>query len=728
VTADRTTFHESWYRVAGLHPSLRTTVQTRRQHFRGRRWHVVQDASNNQYFRLDDAAYHLVSLLDGRRTVEHAWRICQEQLGDGAPTQGEAIQLLGQLYTSNLLQSDLPSDAAAMLENARQRTRRQVTGFLTNVMFMRIPLMDPDAWLDRWERVMGPIFAPVGMVAWLALMAAAVLTVASRAGDLVGGAFSVLAPGNLFLLYAAFVVVKALHELGHAVATKRIGRITGSGGEVHTVGLTMLVLTPVPYVDASSAWAFRSKWHRALVGAAGMYVELGLAAVAAIVWANTSPGTVHALAYNVIFVASISTLLFNGNPLLRFDGYYILSDVLELPNLAQRSKTHLHGLVKRHVWGLRSATLPAESRGEWWWLPAYAIAAMVYRVVICVGIILFVADKLFFLGTIMAAAAVVSWMILPAVRFARYVLISPELSRVRPRAVATTAATILLVLGGSGLLPLPDRDRAEGVVEPVDVAVVYVRTEGFVDDVLPSGAEADPQGAPLMVIRNIDLETHRRGLVADRRLTALERDRAAVDQVALAQSLTERIVAIDEQIAQADERLSALAVRAPIEGRWIAPDVDRLPGAHLERGDAVGVVASVDRLLVRAVADQSLGPRIGPEIGPEGRVEIRVHGRPDLQLIGRVKRVMPAGSLQLPSAALGYRAGGATQVVEGDEDGTEAIEPFFEVHIELDEQAAARASLCSGQRVDVRFEMPARPLLVQWWRAARQLVQRRFQV
>jgi putative peptide zinc metalloprotease protein len=722
---DRPTFHESWYRVAKLRPRLRTTVHTWRQHFRGRRWHVVQDPTNNQHFRLDDNGYHFVGLLDGKRTVDEAWTICNEHLGDHAPTQGEVVTMLGQLYTSNLLQSDLPADAAGMLEHHRQRLHRQVRGFFTNALFARIPVFDPDRLLTRVERVVGPLLGPIGLVIWILVALVAVLTLSRRMDELVGGLPSVLAPGNLPLLYISFAVVKALHELGHGLATKRIGRRTGSGGEVHTFGITLLVFTPVPYVDASSAWSFRSKWHRAFVGAAGMYVELFVAAIAAIVWASTSSGLVHSLAWNTMFVASVSTLLFNGNPLLRFDAYYILSDLLEIPNLGSRSRSHLSYLVRRYIWGVRRAFSPALGTGERFWLPVYAVTSLLYRVVVMVGIILFVSEKFFIIGVALAIVALITWTVTPIGKLIRYLTLDPELARVHGRAYLTTSAAAAAIAVVVGLVPVPDHGRAEGVVEPIDVAVVYAEVDGFVDAVLTAGGLVTPDGHPLLESHNRALETNRQRLVAERQMTKLEQDQAGIREIAVAQSLGEQVAALDERIAEIDDRLASLAVRAPIAGRWIAPDIDRMRGGFVKRGDAIGVVASVERLLVRAVADQRLGPRLGPEIGPGGRVEIRVAGRPEVHLFGTLREVLPAGSRRLPSAALGYSAGGAVEIDQDDESGTKTAEPFFEALVDIDDATAA--ALHSGQRVVVRFEMAARPLAVQWWRALGQLFQRRFQ-
>ncbi len=728
MAVERPTFHESWYRVAELRPRLRSAVQTYRQFFRGRTWHVLQDPSNNQHFRLDEAGYHFVALLDGRRTVREVWWLCNDDLGDRAPTQGEVINVLGQLYTSNLLHSDLPADAAGMFENYRKRVRRQIGGYFTNLLFMRIPLWDPDRFLERWLKLFGLAFTRWAFVLWAALLVVAGGQLVGRGEELFSRVSGVLDPGNLFLLYLSFAGIKALHEMGHGFASKQFGRVEGSGGEVHTMGIMLLVFTPVPYVDASSSWAFRSKWHRAIVGAAGMYVELAVAAVAAIVWANTSPGLLNALAYNMIFVASVSTLLFNGNPLLRFDGYYILSDLLEIPNLSKRSRDYLYSLVKKYVYGVKHTPTVIRSPGERWWLPVYGVASTIYRVIIFAGIILFVADKFFFIGAMFAIAAVISWVFIPTGKFIRYLSSSNELHRVRPRAVSTSLAFFALVFALIGAVRWPDRARAEGVVEPRNIALVYAESDGFVETFVESGGRVTPQSPPLVTARNPELEAERAYLLAERELTLIRRNEADVGEIALAQSLTERLVALDEQLTRLDDRLDALRVRAPIEGTWNAPAVERLEGVYVRRGDRVGMVADIDDLIVRAIADQKIGPRIESEIGEQGEVEIRVKGRPDLELSGTIARVLPAGYQRLPSAALGYFAGGSTQVAVDDETGTKTVEPFFEVQIEVSPSQLSQVQLLSGERVVVRFEMPARPLAHQWWRALRQLVQRRFQI
>jgi putative peptide zinc metalloprotease protein len=729
VPVDRPTFSESWYRVADLRPRLRPTVQMHRQHFRGQTWHVVQDPASNQFFRLNEEAYRFVALLDGRRSVSEAWKITNEQAGDAAPTQGEAIQLLGQLYTSNLLQGDLPPDAEGLLKRYRQRITREVQGYLTNLLFIRIPVLDPDRFLDKTVALFGKVFTGWGLAVWLALMGTGLYFVTGRTRELADAARSILDPKGLPLLYAAMVFIKVVHEFGHAFACKKFGRESGSGGEVHIMGIMFLVFTPLPYMDASSSWAFRRKWHRIVVGAAGMFVELAVAAVAAVVWARTGEGTtIHALAYNLIFIGSVSTILFNANPLLRYDGYYMLSDLLEIPNLAQRSKEYIYYLVRRWVWSVRQARSPAHTRGERVWLAAYGVSSFAYRVIISVAILVFISSRLPFLGVLLAVAAVVAWVIVPIGKFVHYLTSGSELMRVRTRAILTSLAAPAVVVAALGLIPAPDRVYVGGVVEPVRVAIVHAGADGFLAGHLPSGRTVAPDGQPLLVSQNPELEAEAKTWAAERQVLLSRRDLARSKETELptVQILDGQIRAVDEKIDRVRQRLADLQVRAPFAGVWLAPDLDLHQGAYLKRGQRVGVVATLGDVLIRAVAGQDVAGRLGVEVGVGEHVEMRVDGRPDAQVTGTIKQFLPAGSDRLPSAALGYAGGGPIAVTTEDQQGTKAAERVFEIQITPDPSSDVR--LLAGQRVVIRFEASRKPLLAQWWRAALQLFQRRFKV
>ncbi|MBN1555750.1 MAG: PqqD family peptide modification chaperone [Phycisphaerae bacterium] len=727
MAVERPTFSESWYRVVNLRPALRSTVQIFRQHYRAQMWWVLQDPGTNQFFRLNESAYQFVAMLDGKRTVGDVWSACNETLGDDAPTQGEVIQLMGQLYSSNLLQAELPPDAEGLLRRYEKRRFREVKSYMMNLLFIRFPLFDPETFLARWVGVFGKVFTVPAFFVWLAVIGTGLYFVIGHFHELTDRAGSVLDPSNLVFLYLSFAFIKLFHEFGHAFSCKKFGLATG-GGEVHTMGVMLLVFTPMPYVDASSAWVLRSKWQRAFVGAAGMYVELGLAALAAVVWANTSPGPVHAISYNMMFIASVSTLLFNANPLLRYDGYYILSDLLEIPNLAQRSKQHLYYLVRKYVYGVRHVRSPAYGAGERFWFPIYGVASTIYRVFICAAILTFIADKFFLLGTALAIGAVVTWVLVPLGSFLRYLFTNHELTRTRPRALLMTGLTAAAILFLVGVLHRPMRYKVEAIVEPKTMAVIYAEEDGFVRETLPTGQQVQPEGPPLVVCYNPQLQANLETLQAQREELEVKRLlNLREDKIAESRYLRHRIDAMDQQIDRAKKQLTALRIRAPFPGEWISPDADRLPGMYLAKGKPVGAVANLSEIRIRAIVGQNIAPALIDEAGPNPlAVEIRVKGRPDLEFKGKVVSFRQAGTKDLPSAALGYMAGGSVQTETQDNKGTKATERQFEFDIAPDPDTDVR--LLAGQRLVVRFTLPDRPLLVQWYIKLRQLVMKRFSI
>ncbi len=724
MSINRPTFSESWYRISELNPRLHGAVNVQRQHFRGVRWFVLQDPAGVRFFRLSEAAYHFSAMLDGRRTVGQVWQTCMERFGDVAPTQGEVIQLLCQLHGSNLLQGNLAPDAEALFKRHRKRVWRDVRSAFGNLFFIRIPLWDPDRFLGRWVGGVGHVFSKTGLLVWVAILLAGLWSIAGHVGTLAANAQDVLNPENLPLLYVAILIVKLFHEMGHAFSCKHFGEKTGAGGEVHQMGLTLLFFTPLPFVDASSAWALRDKWHRIIVGASGMLAELAIAGLAAILWTRTADGsTVHAIAYNIMLIASVSSLAFNGNPFLRYDAYYILLDLLEIPNLESRSKLYVSYLVKRYVWGLDQAVDPSHTSGERGWLTFYAISSTVCRMFIMGAIALMLMNRYVLVGTLLAAALMFRWGLLPVVHLFRFLTTSPELARHRARAGVTCVAAAGVLFVAVGWVKMPDRCRIEGVVEPVDYAVIHMKTTGFVGMVLESGARTEPEGPPLVAATSPELESKRDQLMAENQRLQLSRQAAQTQDAAGAQIMDEKIAALDEQIVRTRRNLENLALHSPMPGVWVVPDADRLVDRRLDQGQRIGVVVDLDRLHIRAVASQQVASRLIE--AARTRVDIRVKNRPDLELTGRIQKIIPAGQEQLPSAALGYAAGGATRIDQEDSTGRQAAEPFFEILVAP--SASASVVLRPGQTMALRFETSPKPLLVQGWRTLLQLFQTRSQ-
>ncbi len=636
--------------------------------------------------------------------------------------------MLGQLHAANLLYVELAPDSEVLFDRYRKRVTREVQSYLMNLLFLRIPLLDPNRFLDRWVGVFGWIFSWFGLVLWLVLIGTGLSMVMGNSRELLSQGQDVLDPGNLVFLYLSFIAVKIIHEFSHAFACKRFGRLNGTGGEVHKMGVMFLVLFPLPYVDASSAWAFPHKWHRAVVGMAGVLAELAVASVAAVVWTHTSTGTPHIIAYNVIFVASVSTLLFNGNPLLRFDAYYVLTDLIEIPNLTQRCRQYISYLVRRYAWGVKHLWNPAHAVGERLWFVSYGSLSMVYRVYISIRIILFLNDRLpeplFILMPILAISGIIGWVLVPAGKFIRYLATSPELSRSRLRAVFSAAVVLSGMAAGLGMVELPAHRRIEGIIEPRQIAMVHAGGDGFVTAVLDSQMAVSPEGAPLVKAVNPALDAERRSLDAERRVLQARRRLASTQDLAAAQILDEQLAALDEKISRVEQELSLLNLAPPIPGTWVSPEIEYIKGRFVRRGEALGVVANLGDLSIRATAGQTVVALLIEQAAKD--VEIRAVGRPESTVSGTIERIFPAGQEQLPSEALGYAAGGAMPVDMRDPNGRKSAENFFEIRIRPNLDQPDR--WFTGQRVAVRVRLQPKPLAAQIYHYGRQLFQQRFHI
>ncbi len=712
------TFSESWHRVAGLNVSLRSTVKVRKQFFRGERWHILYDSFNNQFFRLRPEAYDFVSRLRPDRTVEEVWEESLERYPDDAPGQEDVIQLLTQLHFANLLYFEVPADSAKLFERYKKRRRREIRSKLLSIMFIRIPLLDPENFLKRFLPVIKVLLGHVGAIVWIAVVGTALKVVLDRFDAVTEQAQGILAPDNLILLYVGLVVIKTLHEFGHAMACRRFG------GEVHTMGVMLLVFTPLPYMDATSSWSFRSRWHRAFVGGAGMIVEIFVAGLATFLWAYTGPGTLHSLAYNIMFIASVSTLLFNANPLLRFDGYYILSDLLEVPNLHTRSLKHLRHIVERYLFGYNDSHSPTQSLKEATWLSIFGVLSGIYRVIVFTGIILFVADKFLLAGLIMAAMCVISWVVVPVFRLIKYLASNPRLARTRLRAVSVCGGIFLLVLFFLAVCPFPNRFRAPGVMEAVQYIRVVNDAPGYVDAVLaPSGSNVHA-GVPLIALSDRELEFEIEAATAQLEETLALEQRAMSGQTADLAPIRKRMETIQAKLKDLRSQKASLIVRARESGVWAAPQSKEMVGAWIPRGSLIGEIVNQKAFRFSAVVSQEEAANLF--VDQITKAEVRLFGQGGINLDVTDYLIIPFQHERLPSAALGWYGGGEIAVSLSDESGLQTAEPFFQIYADL--RPDPSVAFLHGRAGKLRFTLHPKPLLVQWGRKFRQLLQKRYQI
>ncbi len=708
---------DKWYRVAELKPRLHPHVAISRQRFRGQPWYVLHDRSSGQIHRFTPATYALIQSMDGLRTLDALWNSLAERLGDAAPSQDDVIDLLYRLHAADVLQAGVPPDVAEVTERTRRKARSIWIRNLMNPVALRFPLWDPDRFLRSTEALVRPVFSVAGALIWLGVVGFACLLASQHWSELSGNlADRVLGLENLALLWLTYPLVKFCHELGHAYAVRR------GGGEVHELGVMFLVFTPVPYVDASASTAFRSKWQRMGVAAAGILVELFIAALAMFVWISVEPGALRSMAYNVILIGGLSTVLFNGNPLLRFDGYYILSDLLEIPNLAQRSSEYLAYLVKRRIFGKLDEISPAHGRGEALWLALYAPVSWLYRLIVMFTIALFVASRYLFPGVVLALWSVTSTVFWPILKGLWFVLGGAAIDRQRRRA--------LLITGGGGLalalalvfVPAPYWTNAEGVVWVPANAEVRAGTGGFVTRLLaPSGREVQP-GEPLLALEDTAVSAE------------LEARRARVEELDVqlssemfsdrlkAELTRQSLIAERAMLERLERRADDLVAVAGRAGTWTVPNTGDLDGRYFAQGALIGYVLSGSLNTVRVVVSQEEADLVRAHTRG---IELRMVDQPWHTLRARSAREVPGGSERLPSKALSLDGGGVFATDPRDSSGLKTLGRTFQFDLEL-EQPLTEPNF--GMRAYVRFEHDWQPFAVQTYRRIRQVFLSRLTV
>ncbi len=706
----------TWYRVAPLRPRIRSHVRIRRHEYRGERWYVLEDRISRRTHRFNPAAYLIVGLMDGRRTMQEIWDGAVERLGDDAPTQEEVMQILGQLHFADVMQCEVPSDVEELLRRGERVTRRSALARWLSPLAIKFPLFDPDRFLQRtlpWYR---KLFSPAGALLWLLVVGWGAVS-AVQHWDLLTKDLSsrVLAPDNLLIIAMVFPLVKAAHEFGHACAVR------AWGGEVHEMGVMLLVMMPVPYVDASAANAFPQRRRRMIVGAAGMIVEVFIASIALFFWLEMQPGVARAALYNVMLIAGVSTLLFNANPLLRFDGYYIFSDWLDIPNLRQRAQQQFAVAFQRHVFGLPLPSEEAPLR-ERLWLAAFAVASFIYRWVITFGIAVFVASEYFIFGIMLAMWSAIAAVVMPLVGLIAYVGWSPRLRRRRARAIIAT----LLLVGLLGvfvfLVPLPSWTSVQGVVSVPSQTQVRGRVDGFVTRVLVPPGSMVRAGDALVETDDPALRSRVVLLQAQREELESRYQKERKDNIVRSQSLLEQLKAIDAELARVRERQNELMLRSPADGRFTVAMPQDLPGRFVKQGEPVGYVLPDAMMTTRVVVSQQAVDMVRYHTD---RVTVRLAENFSEVLLARILREVPRASERLPNMALAQSGGGEVALDPSQQSNDpKALQSHFEFEISI---TGAHAS-AMGARAYVRIEHPDETLAVQLGRALRQLFLRRFTV
>lgn len=666
----------TWEKFSQLKPQLRPHLNSYQHTYRGQNWWIIADPISGRHFRCPEVVFDFLAHLDGYCSVDTAYQGLSRQLpgNEPLPTQAEIVQLLLHLMEKELLQGDLPVTSAELYQRVNSRQQTQRFQRWTRPLSFKLPLWDPDTTLERLRPYSRWIFSsPFFYLLVLLIGVGGSLAVSHWPALSEHWSVRFLNPQNLMLLWLVYPLVKGLHELAHALAIKVFG------GEVHELGVLFLVFVPVPYVDASSSHQFADKRQRMLVAAAGILVELLLSALALIVWVFIDDGLFRDLAFNVAVIGGLSTVLVNGNPLLRFDGYYVFADAIEIPNLAARSSRYLNFWLQRLTLGVQGLSSPVTAKGEAAWFACYGLAAMAYRLLISIGIALLVASKFFTLGLLLALWFVLQQLVWPIfgvikelVKLARQ---HQRLRRLSTLSLVVSTVMCALLFG----YPVNSAIHLQGLVAVPQDATIRLDEAGFVQQLLVSDGDNVQVGQRLLQLSQPALLAQRQSTAAKLEELQARMSEATGDQVQV-QILQDSIAFTRNALALLTRRVEALAVRSPVTGRISLPAAQNLLGHYLTKGANLGQVVDLDRLVIQVLIPQS---KLQALQSVTEQVLVKVHSAPNRVLHGTLSQATPNATRQLPSASLGSVGGGDINTDARDRSGLTSTENIYQLEISL---------------------------------------------
>lgn len=559
---------------------MRPDLTAEKHRYQGRVYWVVKEPVGLNYFRFQEEEYAILQMLDGRTSLDDLKAGFEARFPPQKIGVEELQQFIGMLHRSGLIIANVPGQGKQLKLRRDERWRKEWLGKLSNILSIRFKGIDPDRLLEwmhpklKWMYTRTAVFC----CAVLALSALSLVLVQFEVFQSKLPTFhQFFNLKNAIWLSIALGVTKVIHEFGHGLTCKHFG------GECHEMGVMVLVLTPCLYCNVSDSWMLPNKWHRIAIGAGGMYIEVVIASICTFIWWFTEPGMLNHLCLSTMFVCSVSTLMFNSNPLLRYDGYYILADLVEIPNLRQKATDILNRKLGYWCLGLEQPDDPFLPERNQMFFALYSIAAAIYRWVVVFSILWFLYEiwkpyRLEIIGQIIGVASLYSLLIQPLWKLGKFFYVPGRIEKVKKPRMYATLGVLAAAAAAVMFIPLPHRVYCTLEVQPRDAKSIYVSVPGELDEVfVKPGDRVEPE-AKLARLENLDVDLALADLMGQRdqnltQLESLRRQMARDPQGASLQlqPLKESLAAVEKQIQDREIDLKRLTLLSPIAGTVLPP-------------------------------------------------------------------------------------------------------------------------------------------------------------
>ncbi|HLQ38171.1 MAG TPA: hypothetical protein VK348_10235 [Planctomycetota bacterium] len=680
-------------KLGPLRVGLREDLVVTRQLVRSGARYVVHDPLSFQNHIFTVHEYRVLCALHHDRSLAATLGALQAEDVLSAADQRSFYDFVVGLHGMGLLQiPGMPVEAVYRRYEHRQKARRW--SLLRMLTYHRVSLLDPDRFLGQTLPFVRWLFTGRGLALWAALMLAAAWQCAGRLPELYGQAAELLALGNLPLLWVSLVGLKVIHEFGHAYACKRFG------GAVPDMGMSLVFLTPCAYIDANASWTFRRRWHRIAVALGGVYVESIVAGIFALLWAGSPAGLWHEVARNVVVLASVTTVLVNLNPLMKYDGYYVFSDALGLVNLQQRAVQLQKALAGWLALGLPRPRF-GYSRGEALLYGCYAPATLANRIAMAFGVTAVLMLTWPTLGLLLGVCFAWLLIIAPVYKLFDYLWRGRRTAAVRRRARCVAVGSVLAATLVLGLLPVSASVIVRGVLDPGTRIAVRAPDSGFVDSVRVRTGDSVVANDVLCRLRNPVLDERLGEVATEIFAQSVRLDAVEIGDPTQAAALRARLEFLRARQREFEARAAALAISVPTDG-VVVGRLSSLAGKFVHQGELMMELHSKHRF-VRVVLGELEVVRTRLEVG--ATAELRWACQPGQVVRAVVREIRPSASRDVVPVELTMAAGGDI-FVHPVERSAQADQPYLHVFLEVDSVPleAAGSGLTAWVRLQARTE------------------------
>lgn len=675
-----------------LQLKLRPDLVVQPQFYEGMTHYVVKDPIGLKYFRFKIEEYFLLQQFDGKNTLQDIKRLFERKYRPQTITVEDLLRFASQLHEAGIVQLDTNEQAKALITRRRKNQWKRALQFFANILYIKIPIIDPERLLTWMYPYFRWIYTKWFVGVSLCMMAGALISVIAN-----WGSFSSQLPtfqsffnwNTIGYFWLSLAVVKIIHEFGHGLTAKHFG------GEVHEMGMLFLVLTPALYCDVTDSWLLPSKWKRIWISAAGIYVECFLASIATFVWWHSEPGVLKSLMLATMFICSVNTILFNANPLLRYDGYYVMSDWLEIPNLRIKSSQFFSNFIQEKVLGLEVPQQHYMPRSRRTLFITYAIASYLYRWVVTFSILFFLYHflKPYKLGSISAMLAVGSLVPLvgmPLYQMFKFVGQPGRMRKVKKARAAACFAGLAVLVVAILLIPTPLQISGTLVLTAEDAEPVYAEVPGQVVRYAVRDGDYVNQGDLIATLSNLDIFKQRDALQSkislDRAMGDFYRNTTDSHERGLANQHYTRADEEEPGLNKIQEQIGLLNLAAPRSGIVIGMPHPETIGQWLQptQGEAKPLCFVGDPTKLKAVMILDQGDVDLVKSADHPKAWLKVYGTGARTIESRVKEVAKRNRDDLPPE-LTNGAGG--EIAAEPDRATGEMKPLtavFEVSIPVD--------------------------------------------